>query len=251
MDLQYLKEGDRLRILKTKQLALAFLFLWSPFVEASFTRVAKKRERHGAEKIAQEYLKESEKSFLFNEVSPFMARLKELAQDASAIVEVGGGEQGGTLSLILGLLENGKSEKTITIYLHKGVEIREKKWLKKSIPRAIDCRFEAKELLFQQPIEADLVYINSHHSYFRLYHELEHFADSTKKYIAILHTHGHWEYEDEPDYSIERYRPILEFNKEKKGLKGAIDDFLVSHTAWEKFEDYVNSHGFTILKRVK
>ena len=240
-----------MRILRAKQLALYFLFVWSPFVQASLKKAAKKGGHNKVEKIAQEYLEESNKSFLFNEVSPFMARLKELAQEASAIVEVGCYERGGTLSLILGLMDNGMPEKKLTLYVQKGVGAREIKLLKKTIPEAIDCTVEATEFLFELPLESDLVYINSHHTYSRLYHELEHFSDSTKKYIAILHTHGHWEYEDEPDYTIERYRPVLEFHTDKKGMKRAIDDFLQSHTAWEKFEDYVNSHGFTILKRVK
>lgn len=232
--------------INSRHLLLLVLYLFLPFVDAST-----KGEQRRMQKMEKDFLNESRKSFFFNEVGPFMERLKDLAKEARVAIEVGGQERGGTVSLLLGLLQNSCQEKIIKLYVPRGQKLADRKWLKKFCPRSIKFSFEEGEFLLKNPFNADLVYINSLHSYARLYHELAHFAPSTKKYIAVLHTHGHWEHEDEPDYSVLRYSPFLDFIQEKKGLKQAIEDYLLIDSSWIKFEDYANSHGFTILKRVK
>ena len=226
-----------------KVCGLVFLMSCS-FVELSAKGGAKKF-------LEQNYLEESKKSFLFNEVSDFMPRLKELAKECSTVVELGGDQRAGSVSIVLGLMENFREEKKFYLYCPRGFQRQDKKFLRKFSLMPIEFVCDNREFLFQTPFEVDLVYVNSWHTYPRLYSELCHFAPFTKKFIAILHTHSHWENEDEPDYSLLRYSPFKELCKDKKGLRLAIEDFLNSHTEWEKFEDHANSHGFTILKRVK
>jgi hypothetical protein len=189
---------------------------------------------------------------LYNEVAPFMPRLRGLAKECESVIEVGGDLGAGSISIVLGLSENLHQKKKFSVVSYRGITPQDmkKKIYKFKVP-AIHFSFEQGEYLGKNIEYADMVYINSFHTYARLVSELEHFAPRTGKYLAVLHTGFPWGYEDEPDYYLKRYVPPAWIRKDLKGLVKAVEEFLLLHPEWEKFEEYTNSHGFTILKRVK
>lgn len=189
---------------------------------------------------------------LYNEVAPFMPRLRDLAKECQSVIEVGGDLGAGSISIVLGLSENLNQKKKFSVVSYRGISPQDmkKKIYKLKLPD-IQFSFQQGEYLDENIDFADMVYINSFHTYGRLISELEHFAPRTGKYLALLHTGFPWGYEDEPDYYLERYVPPPWVRKDLKGLVKAVEEFLLLHPEWEKFKDYTNSHGFTILKRVK
>lgn len=83
--------------------------------------------------------------------------------------------------------------------------------------------------------ETDLLFIDTLHTYKQLKKELELHAEKAIKYIVL--------------HDTETFGFVSESNKNEKGLKFAIDEFLNLNKNWEKFKHYKNNNGLTVLKR--
>jgi hypothetical protein len=97
----------------------------------------------------------------------------------------------------------------------------------------------------------DMLFIDSLHTYCHLTYELEKFAPNTRKYIALHDTSEPWEDTDDTEYHGDYSEYPAHFDRTKRGLWPAVEDFLLHHPEWTLFKRYTNNHGLTILKRVK
>lgn len=105
-----------------------------------------------------------------------------------------------------------------------------------------------------EPIETDLLFIDSWHVYAQLKRELAHWHASVKKYILIHDTTvDEWYGEsvrgnaDAQQQSRETGFPV---NEIQKGIWPAITEFLEQHPEWQIIERRTNNNGLTVLSRV-
>lgn len=85
--------------------------------------------------------------------------------------------------------------------------------------------------------EADLLFIDTIHTYDQLSRELKRHSDKVKKYIILHDT------ETEKDFTLKQGGII------EGGLGKAIEEFLKDNPAWSICEVFTNNEGLTILKR--
>jgi len=105
-----------------------------------------------------------------------------------------------------------------------------------------------------QPVETDLLFIDTWHVYGQLKRELAHWHSSVKKYILMHDTTVDADHGetircklDAEKQSQESGFPIDEI---KKGLWPAVEEFLRDHPEWVIEKRYTNNNGLTILARV-
>lgn len=93
----------------------------------------------------------------------------------------------------------------------------------------------------------DLLFIDSMHTYCHLTYQLETFSSQIGKYIVMHDTS--WGDYDDPRYrgDFSEYPPG--YDRKKRGLWLAIEDFLRRHNEWIIYARYRNNYGLTILKR--
>lgn len=98
--------------------------------------------------------------------------------------------------------------------------------------------------------QVDLLFIDSLHTYCHLMYELEKFSPKAKKYIALHDTSAPWGHADDTEYRGDYREYPAHFDRTKRGLWPAVEDFLKNHPEWKLEIRYFNNHGLTILKRV-
>jgi hypothetical protein len=96
----------------------------------------------------------------------------------------------------------------------------------------------------------DLLFIDSLHTYCHLTYELEKFSPKVSKYIAMHDTSAPWGDREDENYRGDYSEYPSEYDRTKRGLWPAVEDFLKRHPEWILQERHFNCHGFTILKRV-
>lgn len=109
---------------------------------------------------------------------------------------------------------------------------------------------QADDMTIELPY-TDLLFIDSLHTYCHLTYELEHFCSSVGKYIALHDTSAPWGNQDDLSYSGNYSEYPAEYDRTKRGLWPAVEDFLVRHPEWKLKERRLNCHGFTVLERVQ
>lgn len=95
----------------------------------------------------------------------------------------------------------------------------------------------------------DMLFIDSLHTYCHLTYELETFSSAVGKYICMHDTSDPWGNRDDDHYFGNYSEYPASYDREKKGLWPAVEDFLANHPEWSLLERRLNNHGFTILIR--
>ena len=98
--------------------------------------------------------------------------------------------------------------------------------------------------------EVDMIFIDSLHTYCHLTYELEKFSHLSKKYLTFHDSSGPWGETDDSEYTGNYLEYPVEYDRNKRGIWSAIEDFLIRHSEWKLKERRVNNNGFTILERV-
>ncbi|MBA3604299.1 MAG: hypothetical protein H0W50_11845 [Parachlamydiaceae bacterium] len=185
-----------------------------------------------------------------SDINEHVPVLRKLAKECSSIVEIGLRRMVSTWGIILGLSENGASDR---FYL--GIDQQkpplEKLYLIKRLAEDNEISFQflaENEMQIDIP-QTDMLFINSMHTYCHLTYELNKFASKVNKYIALHDTSPPWGYKDDLEYSGNYSEYPSEINRSKRGLWPAVEDFLASHPDWMLVERRFNNHGLTILKR--
>ncbi len=188
-------------------------------------------------------------SALTSDINEHLPVLKNLAQDCSSVVEIGVRSLVSTWGILQGLSERGQKQPSyIGIDLYYPPKDRLDLAKKLAQENGVDFTFWRVNDMHIDLEPADMLFIDSLHTYCHLTYELETFSHRIRKYICMHDTSDPWGHGD-PDHHTD-FSDYPEFiNKEKVGLWTAVEDFLAKHPEWSLLERRTNNHGFTILKR--
>jgi hypothetical protein len=177
---------------------------------------------------------------------------RDLSKQCSSVVELGLREMSSTWGFLQGLSENSGEVKS---YLGIDMDQPPKETLNLaktlSAKNGIDFQFVQADDMNVDIEPADLLFIDTLHTYCHLTYELEKFSPKIRKFIMMHDTSDPWGFIDDfqqyyGDYS--EYPP--EYDRSKKGLWAAVEDFLLRHPEWKLRERRTNCHGLTTLERV-
>ncbi|MBM3194746.1 MAG: class I SAM-dependent methyltransferase [Chlamydiae bacterium] len=189
---------------------------------------------------------------LLNPFSAHMQRLRVIVRECQSVMEFGRIGKATTLSIFLGLTDGELKNTQYCGVSRHAVDFHQlKRWNRWARGLNIEFSFLNKNTCLIEPQSFDLLFIDSDHRYAHLSLELENMHSKIGKYIFLHHTGSPWGYRDEQNYFIDDFVYPDWIEKTKKGLQAAVDDFLNRHPEWQKYEENANSHGFTILKRIK
>ena len=171
-----------------------------------------------------------------------------LAKECSSVVELGVRSMVSSWGILQGL-----SERTSAPRSYLGVDLAlppvEKIRAAKRLAQGNGITFnlcQANDMDIDiEPTE--MLFIDSLHTYCHLTYELEKFSPKISKYIAMHDTS--WGNIDDPAYQGDFSEYPLEYDRIKRGLWLAIEDFLKRHPEWVLYARYLNNYGLTILKR--
>ncbi len=177
--------------------------------------------------------------------------LRELAAESSSAIEIGVRSMVSTWGILQGLSENGSSYRFyvgIDIAAPPAKELRLAQKL--SGKKKVEFQFiQANDMMIDLP-PADLLFIDSLHTYCHLTYELEKFSPRVAKYIAMHDTSTPWGDTDDSEYHGNYSEYPAWMDRSKRGLWPAVEDFLSRHPEWVLHKRYTNCHGLTILKRL-
>jgi hypothetical protein len=101
----------------------------------------------------------------------------------------------------------------------------------------------------------DLVFIDTLHVYGQLKRELEKFSKVTNKYIIMHDTTVDEIYGEciRLNWNIEDMSKLTTFSADEltKGLKPALNEFLINNNEWVIHDVYTNNNGLTVLKKIE
>lgn len=186
-----------------------------------------------------------------SDVNEHVAVLKDLAKQCQTVLEIGIRSMVTSWGIYQGLAESGAGDRC-----YIGIDLDEPPVeafnLAKKLTRAhgIEYKFLQGNDMILEPVEADMLFIDSLHTYCHLTYELEKFSPKTKKFIAMHDTSEPWGYiVDYQQYHGDYSEYPAEYSRTRVGLWAAVEDFLERHPEWELHERRLNCHGLTILRR--
>jgi len=184
-----------------------------------------------------------------SDINEHVKTLRMLAMKCSSVVEIGVRTMVSTWGILKGLSENPSGCSSYlgididlppsdTLNLAK--KIAEENGISFSFLQANDMTVDLEP--------TDMLFIDSLHTYCHLTYELEKFSPKVSQYIAMHDTS--WGNIDDPTYLGDYSEYPAEYDRTKRGLWQAIEDFLKRHPEWTLIERRFNNYGFTILKRI-
>lgn len=189
-----------------------------------------------------------------SDINEHIPVLRQLACECSSVMEIGIRNVVSTWGVLLGLAENSSN---IRFYL--GIDLDspplDKLYLAKHLAEANGIAFQFWQINdmsidIKDINPVDMLFIDSLHTYCHLTYELEKFSPKVHKYIAMHDTSAPWGNLEDTNYRGDYCEYPQHFNRNKKGLWPAVEDFLERHPEWSLYERRLNNHGFTILKRI-
>jgi hypothetical protein len=185
-----------------------------------------------------------------SDINEHLPTIKKYAAGCSSVLELGVRDMVSTWALLEGLAESVSSDLS-----YIGVDLQPPNPtnydLAKSLCDQIGISFDfiLKNNVRVDPMPADLLFIDTFHTYVQLTYELETFSPLTRKYIIMHDTAPPWDVNDEPVYSGDFSEYPLSIDRTKHGTWSAVQDFLLGHPEWEIAEVHHNSYGLTVLQR--
>lgn len=186
-----------------------------------------------------------------SDINEHLPVLRELSSECSSVVEIGVRNVVSTWGILMGLSESPHHTKS---YL--GIDINHPPYDKFNLAHELANQHQISFTFLQGndldfEIEpADMIFIDTLHTYCQLSAELEKFAPNAKKYITMHDTSDPWGSQNE-GYEGNYSEYPAHFDCTKQGLWLAVVDFLAKHPEWELKERRYNNHGFTTLARVQ
>lgn len=180
-----------------------------------------------------------------SDINEHLPTLYNLATEVEKITEFGT-RDGESTTAFLAAIQN--TAKTLTCYdLYRSVNIE----IFEEFP---NYKFYNADTLQTTINKTDLLFIDTLHTYFQLFNELNLHSQQVSKYIALHDTTTYGE-QDEPFYLPVHFVKMSDkayTTTQKTGLNSAVDDFLNltnDGANWHVFQTYTNNNGLTILKR--
>ncbi len=188
--------------------------------------------------------------FIVSDLNEHLPRLRKVASECASATELGLDQMIATWGILMGLTENGSPDR-LYVGIAKALPPVEAYSVAYDLAEAEGIEFEYMDgncKLSDLP-STDLLYIDSMHTYCHLTFQLEALSSKVNKFIAIPYTCSQWSHADDPAYlgNYSEYPDTIDRNK--RGLRTAVDDFLSHHPEWSLYEHFEDHQGFTILKR--
>lgn len=230
-----------------KKRLLSLFVLAALWISPCFSSI---RERAPALSLETIYSYYSSLPAVHSDIGEHLYLLKNLAEDCPHVTEIGVRYVVSTWALLQGLTQNPSS-----LRHYVGIDIAtpsEDYALAKqlALDNGIAFSFIKGDDLYLDIEPTDLLFIDSLHTYCHLTSELEKFSPRVKKYIALHDTSEPWGDRDDTDYHGNYTEYPSHYDRSKRGLWPAVEDFLNTHPEWVLHERHFNCHGFTILRRV-
>jgi hypothetical protein len=177
--------------------------------------------------------------------------LRHLAMECSSVVEIGLNAMVSSWGILQGLSESPSASRS-----YFGIDISVPPLSTLNLAKrlaegnGISFGFSYANDMNVEIGPTELLFIDSLHTYCHLTYELEKFSPEVSKYIAMHDTSAPWGDIDDVEYHGDYTEYPPEYDRTKRGLWPAVEDFLQRHPEWVLHERRFNNHGFTILKRV-
>lgn len=185
-----------------------------------------------------------------SDINEHLPVLRALVLECDSAIEIGVRSMVSTWAILQGLAENPNGRRFYlgidlayppTDILHIAKRLAKSNGISFNFWQANDMAIDI--------MPADLLFIDSLHTYCHLTFELEKFSPKINKYIAMHDTSAPWGNQDDTDYHGNYSEYPNHIDRNKRGLWPAVEDFLSTHPEWSLHQRYFNNHGFTILKR--
>lgn len=188
----------------------------------------------------------------YSDIYEHVPVLKTLAIESASVVEIGVRNMVSTWGILQGLSSNDALNKS---YLGIDLQLPPEESLtlakRLSSQNGIGFQFWQANDMHIDIEETDLLFIDSLHTYCHLTYELETFSPFVTKYIAMHDTSYPWGNMDDAYYRGDYSEYPSWYDRTKRGLWPAVEDFLARHPEWTLHKRLLNNHGFTILKRTE
>ncbi len=202
-----------------------------------------------AHSLDQQYAQHCKERSDINEHLPV---LRQLSSECSSVIEIGVRNVVSTWGILIGLTDSPHHPKS---YL--GIDLNYPPENKYRLAQAlaeqnqISFKFWKGNDLDAEVEPADMIFIDTLHTYCQLTVELEKFASKANKYITMHDTSAPWGDQDDTEYRGDCSEYPAYVDRTKRGLWPAVVDFLARPPEWELKERRFNNHGFTTLMRVQ
>lgn len=180
-----------------------------------------------------------------SDINEHLPTLYNLATEVKKITEFGTRDGESTTAFLAAIINTDKTLICYDLYRSTNVEIFEQ------FP---NYKFYNSDTLQITIDKTELLFIDTLHTYFQLFNELNLHSQQVSKYIA-LHDTTTYGVQDEPFYTPAHSVKMSDkayTTTQRTGLKSAVDDFLnltKDGKNWSIFQEYTNNNGLTILKR--
>lgn len=183
-----------------------------------------------------------------SDINEHLPVLRQLAAECSSVADMNSGEMRSIWACLKGLSESSFTDRMYRAINPWMMPLKELRLAEQfSLAHNIDFEYWVAET----KLEADLLLIDTLHTYCHLTHELERYSGSVNKYIVIHDTSDPWGQRNDANYRGDYSEYPAWISRKKKGLWPAVTDFLKRHPEWMLGHRYINNHGLTILKRVQ
>ncbi len=187
----------------------------------------------------------------YSDIYEHLPILRRLANECQSVAEIGIRSMVSTWAILQGLSENNSADRSyLGIDLIYPPEQNFKLAQKLSTENNISFKFLAANDMSINLNPVDMLFIDSLHTYCHLTYELETFSTQVQKYIAMHDTSAPWGNIEDSTYHGNYSEYPAEYDRSKRGLWPAVEDFLKRHPEWTLQERRFNNHGFTILRRI-
>jgi hypothetical protein len=190
------------------------------------------------------------------DINEHLPTLYKYAKECNSVLECGVRGCVSSWAFSYGLIDNKNDiPKKILLNYIEVCDINELLYNTKHIPNLkIDYKW-CSDLDLEVSENIDLVFIDTFHVYGQLKRELDKFSKITNKYIIIHDTTVDEIYGEciRSNLDIEDMSRItnMTYDELSKGLKFAIDEFLINNNDWVIHEIFINNNGLTVLKKIE
>ena len=192
----------------------------------------------------------------YSDIHEHLPTLYNYAKECNSIIECGVRGCVSSWAFVLGLIDN-KNNLSKKIILND-IEVCDIDDLLCNTKNIYNLQVEYKwcsDLDLEVDGNVDLVFIDTLHVYGQLKRELEKFSKITNKYIIMHDTTVDEIYGEciRLNLNIEKMSKITNYTHDEltKGLKPALDEFLLNNNDWVIHDIFINNNGLTVLKKIE
>ena len=184
-----------------------------------------------------------------SDINEHVSFLHDLSTQCNSVVEIGIERFTPTWGFLKGLPHNSKFIGICTTY--PNVEVCAKANVL-ALSKNINFSLIVKDELHINPEEIgkiDMIFIDSIHTYIHVTYQLHKFGYLASKYLVLHDTSDPWGSNNDHEYKGNYSEYPHNYDRHKKGVWTAIEDFLKNSVEWKLKERKLNNHGLTILER--